>query len=504
MTKAAFSLVAVAFLTDSLLAQDPAVFHSGTRLVEVEVTVRGKQPKPAGLGSALSAAFSSGAPFGPPGPPVGGFTQDDFTLLDDGKPRHIAVFRAGPTTVVQRDTSQPPTFSNKTDNRGQPLNGATVVLIDQLNTQPDLKGYERKGVADLLTALTANDRIALYTLGKDLHVLQDFTEDPQKLISAFSKVENGFELADPASDPDESAGIQEAEARTFQELRNNVTIQALRRIIQHLAGVPGRKNLVWVMDEPRVPGPVMAMLQQANIVLYPVLVRAVSCFACPRMEMQREHAMDALAAVTGGRAFYDAADLTSAVRTAEEDSRSTYVLGYYPDEAALDGKYHRIIVKLANKAAASKVVELHYRSGYLATKAAPPVPALSDQSLLEDSLDSNGIGLTAEIEPDSVHPGKREVLVIADLHDVHLESQAGHQVGALQITVLTEPSNTLRTARIPLDIPPELLQDALTSGFKFVVDGLDGQVTGLRVIIRDPGTLAAGSLRVPIPRERQQ
>ena len=53
-------------------------------------------------------------------------------------------------------------------------------------------------------------------------------------------------------------------------------------------------------------------------------------------------ATKALAAATGGRAFFDARDLTFAVQTADEDSHTAYVLGYYAADDMLDGKYHQI------------------------------------------------------------------------------------------------------------------------------------------------------------------
>jgi hypothetical protein len=54
-----------------VLASQTPTFQAGTRLVEVEVVVGNKNG------------------------PVAGLTKDDFTILDQGKPQRIDVFRAG-------------------------------------------------------------------------------------------------------------------------------------------------------------------------------------------------------------------------------------------------------------------------------------------------------------------------------------------------------------------------------------------------------------------------
>ena len=82
--------------------------------------------------------------------------------------------------------------SNRRDSVGEPLNGATAVLIDQLNTRFDYRGYEQEGMKKLLRSFTQTDsRAALYTLGESLHVLQDFTDDPERLIELAEKLRHG-------------------------------------------------------------------------------------------------------------------------------------------------------------------------------------------------------------------------------------------------------------------------------------------------------------------------
>ena len=49
-----------------------------------------------------------------------------------------------------------------------------------------------------------------------------------------------------------------------------------------------------------------------------------------------------IASETGGRAFYNANALGDSIQRAVDDLRVTYVLGFYPEEAWWDGKYHRL------------------------------------------------------------------------------------------------------------------------------------------------------------------
>ena len=55
---------------------------------------------------------------------------------------------------------------------------------------------------------------------------------------------------------------------------DSTTVEALARIAEHLSGMPGRRNLIWVKEYPVVPPAVMGMLLGANIALYPVLTRS--------------------------------------------------------------------------------------------------------------------------------------------------------------------------------------------------------------------------------------
>ena len=474
-------------------AQNPTVFHSGTHLVEVEVVVRNKNG------------------------PVRGLTLDDFTLLDQGRTQPIAIFRDRSRGDARAVPLPAGAVSNRTDSRGQPLHGATVVLLDQLNTRFDLKGYERAQTVKLLRSLAANDRVALYALGKNLHILQDFTDDPQKLIDALAGLDQGLDLL-PAFLGDDKGGamadypdptqIQTGDPITDGMMRKaidntaatevavnrgiyrQITIEALSRILLHLSGIPGRKNLVWLQEEPQVPPAVLGMMLQANVSLYPVLIRSVAPAIADIFGLQ--HAAERLGASTGGAGFVDAGDLTMAVRTAEEDSRTAYLLGFYPPEEMLDGRFHRLSVRVKGER-----FQVRYRPGYLATKAALPVQLPATEDEFENPLDLTGIGVTAQVLPDPESPGYREVHVTVDLHDVRLERQNGRFTGSFKLWVLFPATHALRSWTIPVNLAETQLPAMLESGYSVNVRGLAGAARDLRLVVRDFATGATGSVRIP-------
>ena len=479
-------------------------FHAGTRLVEVEVVVRGR----------------SG--------PVTGLTKDDFTVLDEGKPQRIDVFRAGPLKAdAPAIPLAPGEVSNRVNRLGEALPSATAVLFDQLNTRFDYKAYASEGMLNLLHGLGPRDRAAIYALGRNLHVLQDFTDAPGKLLAALSHVDSGRDLM-PANVRDAISGLPvdmvgniqgieradagtdamykrsirdlaELNARVDAAYNDQITIEALRRIVAHLSGMPGRRNLVWLMDQPMVPAAVMGMLLQADIHLYPVLTRTVE-FSERDFPGTQKAGRD-LAALTGGASFDDARDLPLALQTAEEDSQTAYTLGYYPGEDVLDGQYHRLTVRLTAKVAGEKAnhLAIHYRPGYVATKeeiASSSIP--QGQALAEifgNPLDNTGLGLTARLEPDP-RAGLYQVSVTVDLHDVHLERQGNRSVGKIEFAFPF--GSTARILALDIDLTDEELAAALRAGLEMVARDIRASGDFIRVAVRDPATGLAGSLKIPV------
>jgi VWFA-related protein len=528
---AACAILAATAALSQTSTSDPQTptFQAGTRLVEIEVVVRN------------------------PHGPVAGLKKDDFTILDAGQPQRIDVFREGQAAPPGPPVPLPPgAVSNRLTSAGASASsvaGYTVVLYDQLNTRIDYKDYQRKALVKFIRGMGPQEHIAIYVLGSDLHVLQDFTDDPAKLIAALQHLDSGRDLM-PANAHDALSGFEtdlvgnvitptkmppelKAEvqkstmdsaanvAQVYAARNDETTFEALSVIARHLAGMPGRRNLVWMLESPLTPMPFVGMLLAANIRLYPVLAHSLEfdpsgtfmgymnnvanaltpgagvplATLMPDV-MGVQHQVRQVAELTGGAGFGDAEDLQLAVKTAEEDSRSAYIVGFYPAEELLDGKYHSLTVKLAAKK--SQHLEIRYRPGYLASKQILELPqqtTLAD--LFRNPLDASGLGLSGQSEPDST-AGLYTVRLTLDLHDLHLVREGGHSKGAIQLGFLC--GNTAHVLTVPIDLTGEQLAAALRDGYRLRASAVPATGNAIRVAARDPSTGVAGSLTIPVKR----
>ena len=285
--------------------------------------------------------------------------------------------------------------------------------------------------------------------------------------------------------------------------------------------------MVWVKDAPSVAmrfenrRKILTLLREANIAVYPVIVRSLKesgvlnmrGVARPRPpampDLYIQQAARDLGASLGGTGFGDAADIDVAVRTAEEDSASAYTLGFYPTDIDLDGTLHQLTVAVSHTAAVKGGLELHYRTEYLATpqsaQQAPP-SQISLADIFESPLNATNIGLTAVATPDPAQRGDYVVDVTVNGADVQLKKQDDRWAGAFRVAIRLELSNAgainaaapmMKT--VSLSLTDGEFQAVRTSGFKLRMPMRFGDRTGaLRIVIQDTANGAAGSLRLPL------
>jgi VWFA-related protein len=130
------------------------------------------------------------------GNPITGLTKDDFVLLDNKRPQEIQLLSA--ETNLRRDQPQSPLPPDTFTNRLSEHASVTVILLDALNTEFADQALTRKQVLKFLEHLRQQDRVALYWLGNNLYVLNDFTTDVASLREAIarSRGESNRDLAE--------------------------------------------------------------------------------------------------------------------------------------------------------------------------------------------------------------------------------------------------------------------------------------------------------------------
>jgi VWFA-related protein len=228
----------------TLLAQDSGqpVLRVTTRLVEVNVVVRDK----------------SG--------PVRGLSKDDFTLFDKGKQRQIAFFSMNApaeAAAVATAPDAPGVVRNRPVHATQNQVNVTVVVLDGLNTETKDQQYAKQEFLKFLKQIRPEDRVAVYTLGTKLRVLNDFTSDARRLVAAVNRYSgDAVGLAEAAnvgpSDVPDGLGndkaIQDAINNQMNDLISDHTIRvraettaaAMEAIAHHIGHIPGRKSLIWI------------------------------------------------------------------------------------------------------------------------------------------------------------------------------------------------------------------------------------------------------------------
>ncbi len=275
------------------------------------------------------------------GNPVGNLSKEDFTVKDDGKPRVIDIFninrgQAEAPVGPPSPSSLPNVLSNR--NPGPPsLPGhSTVIVLDQLNIAHDPQRTPFQTAADaqlqvagLMNKVSPDERIALYVTAKDLGLvlLQDYTTDRALLLQRLkSYIPRGMRFP-PETHPDKpgAAGsprrdpnaASSRETEMLAEDASNGTRLTLQALAEHLALVPGRKNVFLV----RGSGPPLlmhGMFQQAWDKTVDALNEANVAVNTWRGE---------LAERTGGQSWHESYDLDAIMARQIAASRIAYTLG---------------------------------------------------------------------------------------------------------------------------------------------------------------------------------
>ena len=243
------SLIFLAMFCGNIGAQSDSTaatptIRTNTRLVLVDVVVTDKRGKA-----------------------VGDLKASDFAIQEKGKNQKIAIFN--PPRSEEKGTVRglgPGIYSNRPE-YVTPEGALAVLLLDSVNTPFKDSAYARRQMLQFVRSqYKPGQRMAIFTLGNGLTVLQDFTADPQLLYNALvqylpKEQEGKAAAAPPAANSDSVRGnsstmadtmnarisaFQNAQVAYMEDRRIEITLGAMRSLARILGGFAGRKNILWV------------------------------------------------------------------------------------------------------------------------------------------------------------------------------------------------------------------------------------------------------------------
>ena len=428
--------------------------------------------------------------------PVANLTADDFTIQEQGMAQRIALFRNVDLKGATEAPLGPQEFSNRS---GPAPASATVVLFDLLNRM--------------------DERLARTQLTKAIANLR-----PEEPVYFYILIGHGLLTVRgvPAQDQTAAAGpmtAEQFEAAFARAKQLNIdyegpdlvemTYQALQSLASRLAGMPGRKSIVWISSgiptsiESPQPGysrdyaasenRLTAALQRGNVAIYPV-GDSRRQIGSANMGMLTE-----IADRSGGRAHMDM-DVASALKQALDDSRSSYTLGFSPK--LWDGKYHKLRVSCTRAG-----LRLLAPDGYYAA-AGDQDEARLIYAAKASPVDAAEIGIRASVGASAKNTLGTRFAIRIQTGDLQLMSSDAGFSGDVSVTLVAYDAagkaSILKQSGYPFRMTAEQHRDALQNGTKVSPDlALNDDVRKVRIIVCDRLSGAVGSLTVPVEHHEQ-
>jgi VWFA-related protein len=358
----------------------PGVIHVETREVVVDVTVTDSKNVP-----------------------VQDLEKQDFTVLDEGKPRVIDAFsivHSEPPITGMPSTSPLHLPVASSSERTSATSHSTAIILDEVNTYFEDSATSRQYVIDVMSKVPPDERIALYCIVRKqgLILLQDYTTDRDLLRRTLAKhVPSGL-LPAPSQPPHfyvdqpippsnvrpmDPKPMDPKEFVLIWRENANAARLSLDALAEQLAPVPGRKSLFWVTTgfhpwilglgkAPPGDSPLSALnmekpawektftaLNDADVAVNVVDSRGL--YAASDQFNGTDAVMEVVAEKTGGTAYYGRNDLDGAIAEGIAASRTTYSLRFHLANEERDNRFHALKVIVDRPR-----LQLHYRQGYYA------------------------------------------------------------------------------------------------------------------------------------------
>jgi VWFA-related protein len=291
-----------------------------------------------------------------PPPPSGGTFRVDVNVVNvyctvkDGKGRLIADLEREDFDIKEDGTAQElKYFVRETD---RPL--TLVLAVDTSGSQRQVLAVEKTvGAQFLEQVLRPSDLAALVTFDVNVDLLQDFTQEAERLDRALQRARiNAPVLLGPL--PRNPPGTR---------LYDAVYLASKEKLGREV----GRKAIILVSDGVDMGShykkeEALEAAQRADVMVYSIGISDPGVYGRPT---GGRGTLKKLSEETGGRAIFPDGprELKEAFDQIAAELRSQYTLGYTPTNRARDGKFRKVRVKVKRKG-----LKVQARRGYYAPR----------------------------------------------------------------------------------------------------------------------------------------
>ncbi len=475
--------------------------------------------------------------------PVSDLTRDQFQIFEGGTPRAISTFtkNGDANEMVSPAVLDSQTyFSNFSPRSSGAVN---VLLLDEMNT--DWKSWELAWpqVLRFIRSLRPGDHLAIYSLDAvyGLRPVQDYTSDTSQLLNKLRNLRSpslsmllpsgqAGEIFRPPSFVPRNNRLDRPELLSLGRVQG-ITV-ALQVIADHLAGVGGRKSLIWLAGN--FPNPFQSVsnatfeayrfkmlravnhLISADVAIYPVDARALltdpsfdvangdtgihplQAEEGPALVMPTDiSALLELASRSGGKAYVNTNGLAQCMENAASAGQGSYTLGFYTTREP-DDKYHsiRIVVK-------RRGIRLRYRPGYWDFSKTTGEANLAQDRLrvaLESPFTTQMIELQARPTLRSLSDGDLRVALFVNSNNLSFRKEQGAWNATLDVIFGQKDVEGKVFAIPPYRVPVRISEAALASHAWLKTEtklALRQQSRTVRIVVRDEGSGNLGSLDIP-------
>jgi VWFA-related protein len=367
---------------------------------------------------------------------INGLTTKDFTLTEDGVPQVIRYCDHQTSSETLQPLPPTPTgaedikiynrlahgqISSETPGQLRYKDRRLMAFYFDMSAMQDPADQLRALSAAekfIRTQMTSADLVSIMRYaGSSVDVLQDFTDDRNRLLSILETMIVGEGQGDTATSSDDASadtgaafGQDDGEFNIFTTDRQLAALQTAAELLEHLSE---KKELVYFasgmtlsgMDNQAQLNATEQAALRAGVAIWAIDARGLVASgpmgdathgspggasmytggAAMAMTSRREQSQDtmyALAGDTGGKALFDNNDLSVGIVNAQKSVSNYYILEYYTTNNTPNGKFRKVNVTLNNGALA----KLDFRQGYYGEKEWGKFNTADKERQLEDAL----------------------------------------------------------------------------------------------------------------------